>query len=79
MSNIYIYKAGDGAGIAGGCARWTRGRAWVCALWLCCRGGWAGSKLVLAQLPREGGELSSPGGGGGVVPSAMLQKEVPKH
>lgn len=34
---------------------------------------------VTAQLPGEGGELSSPGVGGGVVPSAMLPKEVRKR
>lgn len=68
MSNIYIYKAGDGAGIAGGHALGTTGRARAVP------SGCAVCSWSQAQLPQEGGELSRPGGG--VVPSAMLRKEV---
>lgn len=80
MSNIYIYRAGDGAGIAGCHARWTRGR--LGAVPSGCAGEEAGlvqgwlAATVMAQLPQEGGELPGPGGGGGVVPSAVLRKEV---
>lgn len=59
MSNIYIYKAADGAGVAGGHALRTRGGA------LAVPSGCAGLQLVTA-----------PTAGAGVVPSAVLWKEV---
>lgn len=41
-----------------------------------CAGDTGWQRRSRPQLPHEGGELSRPGGGGGVVPSAMLRKEV---
>lgn len=60
MSNIYIYKAADGAGIAGGHALGPEEGLRLCPL----------AVLVCSwsQLPQEVD--------GGVVPSAVLRKEV---